>query len=98
MGLQLQRAAGRGLAARRLALISVLSLIFFTPQSSAQRRRRSPAASGRVAVVVDERLSALRDAPSLSAGVSRRIGRGRLVAVAGTRETADGVTFYRVFV
>jgi hypothetical protein len=48
--------------------------------------------------VVDERLSALRDAPSLSANVSRRIGRGRVVSVAGARESADGLTFYRVFV
>lgn len=96
MRLRFQRAPRRRLAA--LASLSVLSLLFFTLQANAQRKRRAPAAVGRVAVVVDERLSALREGPSLSANVSRRIGRGRVVSVAGVRESADGVTFYRVFV
>jgi hypothetical protein len=98
MRLRPQRAAGRRVAARGLAFLSALSLLFFyTLQANAQKKRRAPAV-GRVAVVVDERLSALRDAPSLLANVSRRIGRGRVVSVAGARESADGVTFYRVFV
>jgi hypothetical protein len=97
MRLRPQGAAGRRLIARGLAFLSVLSLLSFTPQANAQKRRRAPVV-GRAAVVVDERLSALRDAPSLSADVSRRIGRGRVVSVAGVRESADGLTFYRVFV
>jgi hypothetical protein len=48
--------------------------------------------------VVDERLSALRDAPRLSANLLRRLGRGRAVAVTGMREAHDGVTFLRVAV
>ncbi|HYH83903.1 MAG TPA: hypothetical protein VEX60_00385 [Pyrinomonadaceae bacterium] len=61
----------------------------------AQKRRRAPA-GGRVAVVVDERLSAVRDAPELSANLVQRLGRGRYVAVAGAKESREGVTFYRV--
>jgi hypothetical protein len=48
--------------------------------------------------VVDERLSALRDAPRLSANVVRRLGRGRAVSVAGAPVARDGVTFLRVAV
>ncbi len=48
-----------------LTVLLVL-LLFLIPHTNAdaQRRRRAPT-GGRVAVVVDERLSALRDAPSL---------------------------------
>jgi hypothetical protein len=74
-------------------LLIALSLV---APAAAQNRRRPPA-GGRVAVVVDERLAALRDAPDLSAGLLRRLGRGRLVAVSGARESApSGVRFYRV--
>jgi hypothetical protein len=78
---------------------ALLALAFLLPGSSlAQRRKRSPPASGRVAVVVDERLSALRDAPELSANLLQRLGRGRFVAVTGERNVRGGVTFLRVAV
>jgi hypothetical protein len=47
---------------------------------------------------VDERLSALRDAPSVSANLLQRLGRGRYVSVAGERRTREGLTFLRVAV
>jgi hypothetical protein len=72
-------------------------MLFLSVPSYAQRRRRAPA-GGRVAVVVDERLSALRDAPELSANLLQRLGRGRLVAVTGERDARGGVTFLRVAV
>jgi hypothetical protein len=99
MRLHLQRAAGWRLAARGLAFLSLLSLLLLILQTNApaQKKRRAPA-GGRVAVVVDERLAALRDAPELSANVLRRLGRGRLVALAGARGSKDGLTFYRVLV
>lgn len=78
-----------------LALLLLLSFTFAQLPASAQKKRRPPS-GGRVAVVVDERLAALRDGPSLSANVLRRLGRGRVVAVAGARESEGGVTFYRV--
>jgi hypothetical protein len=47
---------------------------------------------------VDERLSALRDGPELSANLLQRLGRGRFVAVTGERAGRNGVTFLRVAV
>lgn len=65
----------------------------------AQTKRRAPA-SGRVAVVVDERLAVLRDEPRLTGRVVQRLGRGRAVSIVGGagRGDADGVSFYRVAV
>ncbi len=57
--------------------------------------KRAPA-GGRIAVVIDERLSALRTTPELSGKLLRRIGRGGLVAVKGEKRSRDGVVFYRV--
>ncbi|WP_352432696.1 hypothetical protein, partial [Pyrinomonas sp.] len=50
------------------------------------------------AIVMDERLAALRAEPSLSARLVRRLGRGRVVQLLGARRTADGVLFERVAV
>lgn len=54
--------------------------------------------AGQRAVVVDERLAALRDEPNLSANLLQRMSRGRVVSVRGVRRSPDGVTFYRVMV
>jgi hypothetical protein len=72
-------------------------MLFLSVPSHAQGRRRPPS-GGRVGVVVDERLSALRDGPELSANLLRRLGRGRFVSVTGEREGRGGVTFLRVAV
>ena len=66
------------------------------PEAVARKRR--PPAGGRAAVVVDERLAALREAPDLSARLLQRLGRGRSVAIVGTRRSRDGVSFHRVVV
>lgn len=58
-------------------------------------KRRAPA-GGRVAVVVDERLSALRATPELTGVLLRRMSRGALVAIRGEKRNRDGVVFYRV--
>jgi hypothetical protein len=71
-------------------------LCLTTANAEAQRRRRPPA-GGSVAVVVDERLAALRDAPRPTADLIRRLGRGRFVAVTGER-ASGGVTYLRVLV
>jgi hypothetical protein len=47
--------------------------------------------------VVDERLSALRDAPRPTASLVQRLGRGRFVSVTGER-ASGGVTYLRVLV
>ncbi|HZH90104.1 MAG TPA: hypothetical protein VEX70_05710 [Pyrinomonadaceae bacterium] len=76
----------------------LLLLLSFTDAHS-QRKRRAPAvAGGQPAIVVDERLAALRDAPQLTARLVQRLGRGRAVAITGARRGGDGLNFYRVAV
>lgn len=76
----------------------LLALALALPTASFAQKRRRPPAGGGVAVVVDERLSALRDAPELSANLLQRLARGRFVAVTGERAARGGVTFLRVLV
>lgn len=78
--------------------VFVLALVVFSVPTHAQKRKHGPPAGGRVAIVVDERLAALRAAPELSANLLQRLSRGRFVSVAGERSSRDGVTFYRVSV
>jgi hypothetical protein len=66
-------------------------------ESFAQTSRRAPA-GGMRAVVIDERLAALRDEPSFAARLLQRMSRGRTVAVLGQKRASEGVTFYRVAV
>jgi len=58
--------------------------------------QRKPPAGGRVAIVVDERLAALRATPELNGRLVRRLGRGRMVAIRSAKTTADGITFFLV--
>jgi hypothetical protein len=58
--------------------------------------QRTPPSGGRVAVVVDERLAALRATPQLNSKLVRRLGRGRQVAVRSAKTTPDGITFLLV--
>lgn len=81
----------------KVTLLLLLLLLALPTASRGQRRRRAPAGV-RAATVVDERLSALRDAPRLDANLLQRLGRGRFVTVAGAREARGGVTFLKVFV
>ena len=78
-----------------------LTLICVTIAASsvdAQRRRLTAGGGSGRAVVVDERLSVLREEPSLSAQLVRRLGRGRIVSITGTRRTGEGIVFHRVAV
>jgi len=79
---------------RNLSLL--LITIFFAPLNLTAVAKRRPPPGGRVAIVVDERLSALRTAPEFSGRLLRRIGRGGLVAIRGEKRNRDGVGFYRV--
>jgi hypothetical protein len=74
---------------------SILLAISLIPSATSAQKRRPPS-GGRVAIVVDERLSALRAAPQLSAMLLRRLSRGRFVAIIGEARSRDGIMFYRV--
>ncbi|HVF42052.1 MAG TPA: hypothetical protein VM936_03525 [Pyrinomonadaceae bacterium] len=80
------------------ALALAFALASAAPPASGAKGRRRPPASGGTAVVVDERLSVLRDAPSVSANLLQRLGRGRYVSVTGERRTREGLVFLRVAV
>ncbi len=69
-------------------------LLFFSITGFAQKQK--PPAGGRLAVVVDERLAALRATPQLTGRLVRRLGRGRLVAVRSVKTGPDGITFFSV--
>ena len=84
---------------RVLWLASCACLLLLFTDAYPQRKRGALAgAGGQHAVVVDERLAALRDAPRLTANLVQRLGRGRAVAIIGARRAGDGLNFYRVAV
>jgi len=64
--------------------------------SSVLAQQRKPPAGGRLAIVVDERLAALRATPQLNGRLVRRLSRGRLLAVRSMKTSADGISFYLV--
>jgi len=70
-------------------------LLLFIPFTTLAQKQKPPA-GGRLAIVVDERLAALRATPQLTGRLVRRLSRGRLVAVRSVRTSADGITFFLV--
>jgi hypothetical protein len=79
-----------------ISLIVIACALVLVTGTAAQRRR--VAVGNRSAVVIDERLAALRDGPDPSAQLLHRLSRGRVVLITGAKRSADGLTFYRVAV
>lgn len=79
-----------------LATKSLVVVLLFASASVAQKKRVPP--GGNLAVVADERLSALRSAPNLSARLVRRLGRGQVVSIRSSRRNRDGILYYFVAV
>jgi hypothetical protein len=73
-----------------------LCLLFILFLSITCFAQKNPPSGGRLAVVVDERLAALRATPQLNGRLVRRLSRGRLVAVRSVKSSADGITFVLV--
>lgn len=78
-----------------LTLFASILVVLCLQLTIVGQKRRLPT-GGRLAIVVDERLSALRGAPSLSGKLIERLSRGRFVAIIGKNQSQDGLTFYRV--
>ena len=76
--------------------LTLCLLLIIFPQITVVAQKRKPPAGGRLAVVVDERLAALRATPQLNGRLVRRLGRGRLVAVRSMKTSADGIVFFLV--
>ena len=77
----------------KLNLILLIVLVVCARVVEAKPRR--PPSVGPIAVVIDERLSALRASPDLSGKLLHRVSRGRMVAIVG-RRTIGELVFYRV--
>ena len=73
--------------------LCVLFILFLQLVAFAQKK---PPAGGRLAIVVDERLAAVRVSPQLSGKLVRRLSRGRLVAIRSLKIGSDGITFLLV--
>lgn len=86
----------RKLARSTVSLMFVAVLLSHSSHASAQQQQRRATTSGQRAVVVDERLAALREAPELSARLLQRMSRGRKVTITGSRRASESLTFYRV--
>jgi len=70
--------------------------LFLLVPITAFAQKQKPPSGGRLAVVVDERLAAVRATPQLTGKLVRRLGRGRMVAVRSARTSPDGITFFLV--
>ena len=81
----------------KLTMLFTTIVFSFSLQPQVFPQQKAPK-GGRIAVVVDERLSALRLTPEGSGALIRRIGRGRFVAIRSSKKTPDGIVFYRVSV
>ena len=75
--------------------IFTMFLFVFSTSNLMGQKPRIPT-GGRVAVVVDERLSALRSTPALSTELEQRLSRGRFVAIVGSRRSPEGLTYFEV--
>ena len=78
-------------------LLLILSLLFLIPQLQVAHAQKLRVRS-RAAIVVDERLAVLRNAPDISASLVRRLSRGRRVTIVSSERSRDGIVFHRVAV
>lgn len=76
--------------------LTICLLVVLFNQLTSVAQQRKPPAGGRLAVVADERLAAVRATPQLNGKLVRRLGRGRMVAIRSSKAGPDGITFLLV--
>lgn len=79
-------------------LASCLIMVLATSMSAQSQTKRKIVVPGRRAIVVDERLSALRTLPDVKAPLEQRLRRGRAVGILGSGKGKAGQQFLRVAV
>jgi hypothetical protein len=84
--------------AHLIASSSFILLLLSASAASAFAQKARIPPGGRIAVVADERLAALRSVPEPTARLLRRLSRGRLVSIRGASRNRDGLVFYHVVV
>lgn len=77
---------------------AVLVLLALTGLSGQIEAGRSLYVPGRRALVIDERLSALRTQPAEKAPIGQRLRRGRVVGILGSATSRNGARYLRVAV
>ncbi|MDQ3009611.1 MAG: hypothetical protein M3X11_02760 [Acidobacteriota bacterium] len=77
------------------SLLTLLVTISLTAEAQTKRKTFVP---GQRAIVVDERLSALRTQADVKAPLEQRLRRGRVVGILGAKRGKDGQQFIRVAV
>lgn len=90
------RLTGNNNLTRILLTILFAEIVLVSTGATMQAQPRRVPPGGRIAIVVDARLAALRAAPNPSATLLRRLGRGRLVSIRGSQRTTDGLVYHRV--
>lgn len=75
----------------------VLLIVVFTPAAPARSKRRVILPGAR-ALVIDERLAALRERPDARAALAQRLRPGRVLGVLGSARDRAGTRFLRVAV
>ncbi len=81
----------------RTAIGGIVFLVALSITATAQTRRKT-VIPGKRAIIVDERLSALRTQPDVKAPLSQRLRRGRVIGIRGAKKSKDGQQFLRVSV
>src|SRR6185369_14738628 len=76
--------------------LTLCLLLFLFDPNTILAKQKKPPTGGRLAIVVDERLAAVRATPQLNGKLVRRVSRGRLVAIRSTKTTTDGIVFFLV--
>ncbi|MFN0087185.1 MAG: hypothetical protein ACKVX9_17490 [Blastocatellia bacterium] len=76
--------------------IVLLTVVFMS--TAVARGKRRVSLPGRRALVIDERLSALRERPDARAGLEQRLRSGRVIGVLGWARDRAGARFLRVAV
>jgi hypothetical protein len=79
-------------------LMACACLLLSVVDAYPQRMRRPPLPGRQQAIVVDERLAALREEARLTARLVQRLSRGRIVSIIGSRRDRDNLNFYHVAV
>ncbi|MEP7338045.1 MAG: hypothetical protein ABI977_09905 [Acidobacteriota bacterium] len=79
-------------------LFALLTLFIALPRIAEAQTKRKTFVPGQRAIVVEERLSALRAQADVKAPLEQRLRRGRVVGILGARRGKDGQQFLRVAV
>lgn len=78
--------------------LCVVCFLLLSAAPSLAQKKHKLFIPGQPAIVYDERLSALREAPDVKAPIRQRLSRGRAVGIVGAMKSKSGSQFLRVAV